>query len=100
MNLVSVALTVASPAIDGEVLSEASIDAQEMAYMNFARSEHRRLECLVRRLIIPALGGYDNDLAKELDRHLEQTRTFSCNFLWRHRHLGASHGVVGEEAGV
>ncbi|WP_065759601.1 hypothetical protein [Pseudomonas defluvii] len=96
----SKSLTIVAPVIDGVVLSEAALDAQAMAYMNFARSEHRKLEYLVRQLVIPMLGGYENDLAKELDRHLEQTRTFSGNFCWRHRHLGASHGVVGEGAGV
>lgn len=89
-------LTTATPAADGQLLPPATLDAQAMAYMNFAREEHRKLESLVRRLIVPALGGYTNDLAKELDRHLEQTRTFSGNFCWRHRHLGASHGVVGQ----
>lgn len=88
-------LVAASPAA-GQLLKPATLDAQDMAYMNFAREEHRKLESLVRRLIIPALGGYSNDLAKELDRHLEQTRTFSGNYCWRHRHLGASHGVVGQ----
>lgn len=85
-----------SPAVEGQLLQPAVLNAQAMAYMNFAREEHRRLENLVRRLIIPALGGYSNDLAKELDLHLEQTRTFSGNFCWSHRHLGASHGVVGQ----
>ena len=87
-------------AVEGALLQPAMLDAQAMAYMNFAREEHRKLENLVRRLIIPALGGYTNDLAKELDRHLEQTRTFSGNFCWRHRHLGASHGVVGQGGDV
>lgn len=85
-----------SPAVEGQLLQPAVLSAQAMAYMNFARDEHRKLEDLVRRLIIPALGGYQNELAKELDRHLEQTRTFSGNFCWRHRHLAASHGVVGQ----
>lgn len=98
MNLVSTGAT--CQAVEGELLHPTILDAQAMAYMNFARSEHRKLECLVRQLVIPMLGGYENDLAKELDRHLEQTRTFSGNFCWRHRHLGASHGVVGEGAGV
>ena len=86
----------AAPSVEGQLLQPATLDAQAMAYMNFAREEHRKLERLVRQLIIPALGGYQNDLAKELDRHLEQTRTFSGNFCWSHRHLGASHGVVGQ----
>ncbi|SPO68137.1 hypothetical protein [Pseudomonas sp. JV241A] len=86
--------------IEGHLLHPAILDAQAMAYMNFARAEHRKLESLVRTIIIPMLGGYQNELAKELERHLEQARTFSGNFCWQHRHLGASHGVVGEGEGV
>ncbi|QQE82906.1 hypothetical protein [Pseudomonas putida] len=85
---------------EGQLLQPAMLDAQAMAYMNFARLEHRKLEALVRTIVIPMLGGYHNELAKELDRHLEQARTFSGNFCWQHRHLGASYGLVGEGADV
>ena len=50
--------------------------------------------------MIPAMGGYDNELACDIARHIEQIRTFSGNFCWRHRHLGASHGVVGKRSGL
>ncbi|NWL48384.1 hypothetical protein DM819_21580 [Pseudomonas hunanensis] len=85
-----------SAVIEGQVLQPAVLDAQTMAYMNFARIEHRKLEQLIRESIIPMLGGYQSDLAKDLERHLMQCRQFSLNFCWQHRHLGASHGVVGE----
>ncbi|WP_285410108.1 hypothetical protein [Pseudomonas sp. FR229a] len=87
----------ASP-IEGEILSEAMIDARDMCSMNFAREEHKKLEKILLTFVIPAMGGYDNELACDIARHIEQIRTFSGNFCWRHRHLGASHGVVGKRA--
>jgi len=83
-------------ALEGQLLEVATLDAQAMAYMNFARLEHRSLEELIRGRIIPLLGGYQSELAKDLERHLMQCRQFSLNFCWQYRHLGASHGVVGE----
>lgn len=85
-------------AIEGEVLREAVIDARDMCSMNFAREEHKKLEKILLSFVIPAMGGYDNPLACDIARHVEQIRTFSGNFCWRHRHLGASHGVVGKRA--
>ncbi|MBA1221869.1 hypothetical protein JRG49_17850 [Pseudomonas fulva] len=85
-------------ALDGEVLSEAVLDAREMCYMNFAREEHKKLEKILLTLVIPAMGGYDNELACDIAHHLEQIQSFSGNYCWRHRHLGASHGVVGQPA--
>jgi len=61
---------------EGEVLSEAVLDARAMC------SSHTE--------------GPMCDIA----RHLEQVRIFSRNFCWAHRHLGASYGVVGERAGM
>lgn len=85
-----------SPAVEGQLLQPAVLSAQAMAYMNFAREEHRKLEVLIRGVVIPVLGGYQTDLAKDLERHLMQSRSFSGNFCWQHRHLGASHGAVGQ----
>ncbi len=85
-------------ALDGEVLSEAVLDAREMCYMNFAREEQKKLEKILLTLVIPAMGGYDNEMACDIARHLEQIRSFSGNYCWSHRHLGASHGVVGQPA--
>lgn len=82
--------------VAGEVVPEAILDAQEMCYLNFAREEHKKLEKILITFVIPALGGYENELACDIARHIEQIRTFSGNFCWRHRHLGASHGVVGQ----
>ena len=84
--------------LEGEVLPEAVLDAREMSHMNFAREEHKKLEQILLALVIPAMGGYDNELACDIARHLEQIQSFSGNYCWRHRHLGASHGIVGQPA--
>jgi hypothetical protein len=86
--------------IEGEVLREATLNAREMSSMNFAREECRKLEKILLAFVIPAMGGYDNELACDIARHLEQITIFSGNFCWRHRHLGASHGVVGKRDGM
>ncbi|WP_395599571.1 hypothetical protein AB4P95_20205 [Pseudomonas sp. A1437] len=86
--------------IEGEILREAVIDARDMCSMNFAREEMQRLDKILLTLVVPALGGYSNELACEIARHLEQIRTFSGNFCWKHRHLGASYGVVGQRPGI
>ena len=64
-----------------------------MHYMNFAREECAKLEKILLTFVIPAMGGYDNELACDIARHIEQIRTFSLNFCWKHRYLGASHVV-------
>ncbi|QHF05742.1 hypothetical protein N015_08360 [Pseudomonas asturiensis] len=93
------ALVEPKPAI-GELLSDATLDARDMCSMNFARLEHRKLAEILLRQIIPALGGYSNELACDIARHLEQIQTFSGNYCWRHRHVGASHGEVGKRPGI
>ncbi|EJN29857.1 hypothetical protein PMI35_02311 [Pseudomonas sp. GM78] len=87
-------------AIEGVILSDATLDAHDMASMNFAREEHGKLEKILLTFVIPAMGGYNNELACDIARHIEQIRTFSGNFCWRHRHLGASFGVIGNRSEV
>lgn len=87
-------------AAEGELLRPAVLDARDMCSMNFARLEHDRLSKILLTFVIPAMGGYDNELACDIARHLEQIRTFSGNYCWRHRNLGASYGVVGQRAGI
>lgn len=84
--------------LEGEVLPEAVLDALEMSQMNYAREEHRKLEEILLTFVIPAMGGYENKMASDIARHLERIQSFSGNYCWRHRHLGASHGVVGQSA--
>ncbi|MDF5890709.1 hypothetical protein P4A93_03570 [Pseudomonas syringae pv. syringae] len=95
-------LSVIAPEVfDGEVMAEsAEIDARDMCSMNFARIEHERLSKILLTFVIPAMGGYDNELACDIARHLENIQTFSGNYCWRYRHLGASYGVVGKRPGI
>lgn len=82
--------------LEGEVLPEAVLEAFEMSQMNYARDEHRKLEEILLTFVIPAMGSYENQMARDIARHLEQIQSFSGNYCWRYRHLGASHGVVGQ----
>jgi hypothetical protein len=87
--------------VQGEVVSEyATIDARDMCSMNFAREEMKQLEKILLTFVVPAMGGYDNELACDIARHLEQIRTFSGNFCWKHRHVGSAWGEVGKRPGI
>ncbi|MGE8435995.1 MAG: hypothetical protein ACN6P2_05585 [Pseudomonas palmensis] len=71
-----------------------------MSSMNFAREEFDRLERILWPLLDPLLCREENTIASDVARHLEQIRIFSANFFWKHRHLGASYGVVGKRANM
>jgi len=87
--------------VEGEIIAEAAVlDGRAMCSMNFARLEHKKLEKILLSQIIPAMGGYDNELACDIARHLEQIATFSGNYCWRHRHIGSAWGEVGKRPGV
>jgi hypothetical protein len=86
---------------EGQVMAEtAALDGRDMCSMNFAREEHKKLAKILLGQIIPALGGYNNELACDIARHLEQIATFSGNYCCRHRHVGAAWGEVGKRPGV
>ncbi|AKS06956.1 hypothetical protein [Pseudomonas trivialis] len=95
----STSLSVINP-LEGELLLSAVLGADDMCSMNFAREECYKLSAILLGKVIPAMGGYSNELACDIARHLEQIQTFSGNFCWRHRHLGASFGVVGKRPGI
>lgn len=78
-------------AVTGELVQDATLNALRMAQMNFAREEHDRLERLILQQVVPAIGGHAAPLSEDLCRHLEQVRTFSGNFCWQHRAVGAAH---------
>ena len=82
--------------LEGEVLSEAVLDARAMCSMNFARDEFNKLY----ELLYPMCSSHTEGPMCDIARHLEQVRIFSRNFCWAHRHLEASYGVVGERAGM
>ncbi|WP_236176001.1 hypothetical protein [Pseudomonas pseudonitroreducens] len=73
------------------VAAQATILGWQMSQMNFAREEFSRLEQLLRSVVMPALGSYENPICRDLDMHLEQVRTFSGNFCWKSRDVGAAH---------
>jgi hypothetical protein len=87
--------------VEGEVVSETAVlDAEAICSMNFAREEMKRLEKILLTFVVPAMGGYDNELACDIARHLEQIRIFSGNFCWKHRHVGSAWGEVGKRPGI
>ncbi|MFV3338593.1 hypothetical protein ACNFB1_15630 [Pseudomonas sp. NY15349] len=86
--------------LEGKVLSDAVLDARDMCSMNFAREEFDKLERILWPLLDPLLCNEENTIAGDVARHLEQIRTFSANFCWKHRHLGASYGAVGKRADI
>ncbi|MDT4882550.1 hypothetical protein FQZ97_1185050 [compost metagenome] len=59
--------------------------------MNFAREEFQRLDFLLHKFVLPALGGYSNPICSDIARHLESVRMSSRNFCWKHRAVGAAH---------
>ena len=90
----------ATMTIQSEVLPDAVLDAHAMSSMNFAREEFDKLERILWPLLNPLLCREENTIASDVARHLEQIRIFSANFCWKHRHLGASYGVVGKRANM
>jgi hypothetical protein len=78
--------------LEGELLSEAVLDARDMCSMNFARDEFHKLYAL----LYPMCSSHEEGPMCDIARHLEQVIIFTGNFMWKHRHLGASHGVVGK----
>ncbi|XEG73687.1 hypothetical protein QA447_05505 [Pseudomonas sp. abacavir_1] len=74
-----------------ELLGDARLTDVDMAYMNAARTEFENLASLIRQVVIPAVGGWQSPISKELGAHLENVQVLSSNFCWRHRHVGAAH---------
>lgn len=78
-----------APCLEGEIVpNEAVIPGWEMTYMNHAREEFDRLDQLLRCVVMPELGGYQNPVCKLLDQYLENVRMGSRNFCWKHRAAG------------
>lgn len=82
---------VSVPAIQGEVLADATLSATEMAQMNFAREEYWRLFALLDKVVLPAMGDRTLLVCQDVRRHLEQIHSFSGGFCHSHRHMGISH---------
>lgn len=80
--------------IQGELLREVSLSPEDMARMNEARAKFKELRFILLNQVIPALGGWDNPIATEIEARIETITLGSDNFLWSHRYAGASHDAV------
>ncbi|SEJ50185.1 hypothetical protein [Pseudomonas sp. NFR16] len=81
--------------IEGEVLSEVTVTAEQMARLNAARATFSELRSILLAQIVPSLdGGWKNPLATEIGSRLESITFATGNFLWKARHTGASHNAI------
>ncbi len=80
--------------LEGELLDDAVLTPEDMARMNEARAAFRELKSILMLQVIPALGGFENPLATEIERHIEMVTFRSRNFLFPHRHSGAAHDAI------
>lgn len=80
--------------IEGEILDDVLVSPEDMARMNEARAAFKSLKSILLSQVVPALGGWENPLATEIERHIEMVTFRSHNFLWPHRHAGAAHDAV------
>ncbi|AHF66015.1 hypothetical protein [Pseudomonas cichorii] len=81
-------------AVEGEILSDAFVSPEDMARMNEARAAFRELKTILFAQVVPALGGWKNPLAVEIESRIEKITFRSQNFLWPHRNLGAAHSAT------
>lgn len=87
-------------AIEGEVLSDVTVSAEQMARMNEARGTFRELRTILLAQIVPSLeGGWKNPLATEIESRLESITFATGNFFWKSRHAGASHDAINVGGG-
>lgn len=80
--------------IEGEVVSDVFVSPEGMAQMNEARVAFGELKSILLAQVVPALGGWNNPLATEIESRLETVVFGSRNFLWPHRHAGAAHDAI------
>ena len=80
--------------LEGEVVRDVFISSEEMARMNKARATFKELHAILMGHVIPALGGFNNPVATEIERRLETIAFASRNFLYPHRYSGAVHAAV------
>lgn len=80
--------------LQGEVMRDVHISPEEMARMNDARATFKELRSILMGHVIPALGGFNNPIATEIELRLESIVFDSRNFLWPHRYAGAAHAAV------
>lgn len=80
--------------IEGEILCDVLVSPKDMARMNEARAVFNELRSILLAQVVPALGGWSNPMASELESRLEAVTFATGNFLWEQRHAGASHDAV------
>lgn len=81
--------------IEGELLEDAVVTAEQMARLNEARVVFSELRTILMSQVIPSLeGGWKNPLGTEIERRLEDIIYETGNFLWKNRHAGASHDAI------
>lgn len=84
----------ATMTIEGQILTNATLEPFEVAQMNFAREEFNKLLQILWPLLDPLLCNEENVVASDIARLIEQVRLFSGNFCWKYRHLGYMHDAV------
>jgi len=85
--------------LEGEVLRDVLVSPEDMARMNAARATFKELRAILMGHVIPALGGFDNPIATEIEWRLESIIFRSHNFLWPHRHAGAAYAAMSAGGG-
>lgn len=85
----------AVPVIEGELIADATVSAEQMARLNQARETFNELRTILLAQIVPSLdGGWNNPMATEIECRLESITFSTGNFLWKNRHAGAAHDAV------
>lgn len=91
----STSLSIIDPdVIEGEILLDVLVSPTEMSRMNEARAVFNELRSILLSQVVPALGGWTNPMATELESRLEAITFATGNFLWKQRHAGAAHDAV------
>lgn len=81
--------------LEGDLLAEVIVTAEQMARMNEARTTFRELRSILLCQVVPMLeGGWANPLASQIECRLESITFASRNFLWKNRHAGAAYDAV------
>jgi hypothetical protein len=80
--------------IEGDVLGDVTVTPEGMAQMNEARVAFGELKSILPAQVVPALGGWNNPIATEIESRIETVLFGSRNFLWPHRYVGASHDAM------
>jgi hypothetical protein len=81
--------------LEGELLADVTVSAEQMAKLNEARATFNELRTILLAQIVPSLdGGWSNPLATEIECRLESITFATGNFFWKRRHIGAAHDAV------